>query len=174
MRVLSGAYLWRSTPSRGRNHDRQAKTPLPLRELRQRYGRMGQTLLRAVRYVRRARMRARRPRLASAGTRGSAPTARQRQGMAMRQAIMTKYLGPTNVWGTRVKAACYGGTTTIGWDHRFGSVENHARAARALAKKMGWSGTWYGGPLPNESGYAFVADDVPFRFTPEPTQRQPS
>ena len=56
----------------------------------------------------------------------------------MRQAIETKYLGPTNTKGARVKASCQVGSVTIPWDHALDPVANHAAAARALIRKWGW------------------------------------
>jgi hypothetical protein len=72
----------------------------------------------------------------------------------MRQAITTKYLGPTNSRGSRVKATASAGSVTLSWDHALDSDENHRAAALALAAKFGWDGEWIGGGL--EHGYAFV------------------
>jgi hypothetical protein len=63
----------------------------------------------------------------------------------MRQAIFTKFLGPTNSRGSRVKASADAGSVTVSWDHALNSSENHRAAAMALAVKFGWSGTWVGG-----------------------------
>lgn len=71
------------------------------------------------------------------------------------QAIVTKYLGPTNVRGSRVKATAAGGTITIGWDNRYNSEVNHALACAALVQKMGWQGQWHQGGLPS-GDYCFV------------------
>lgn len=69
------------------------------------------------------------------------------------QAIVTKYLGPTNLKGTRVKAACEAGQITVSWDHALNADENHDAAAHALAKKLGWDVAPYrklvGGTLPD-------------------------
>jgi hypothetical protein len=77
----------------------------------------------------------------------------------MFQAISTKYLGPSNVRGARVKATAEAGSVTLSWDHRLNPPENHAAAAEALALKFGWTGPRYGqlvgGALPG-SGYAFI------------------
>lgn len=72
------------------------------------------------------------------------------------QAITTKYLGPTNYRGARVKATCEAGSVTVSWDHALGSEENHDAACRALALKLGWHGQWLGGDLPNTCGKAYV------------------
>lgn len=73
----------------------------------------------------------------------------------MRQAIATKFLGPTNSRGARVKASAEAGSLTVSWDYALGIEANHAAAARALALKLGWSGHWHGGGLPG-SGFVFV------------------
>lgn len=77
----------------------------------------------------------------------------------MFQAIETKWLGPTNVRGSRVKAKAEAGSITLPWDHSLNSDENHRKAAEALAAKFGWVGDYYGtlhgGALPGR-GYAFV------------------
>ena len=66
-----------------------------------------------------------------------------------RTTITTKYLGPTNSRGSRVKAIARnswgelrGASVTISWDHSLNSAENHAEAVRALADSLGWVGTW--------------------------------
>lgn len=59
------------------------------------------------------------------------------------QAITTKYLGPTDRRGSRVKASCLAGHLTLEWDDRFNSDQNHAMAAMALAKKLDWTGNRY-------------------------------
>lgn len=56
-----------------------------------------------------------------------------------RQAIVTKYLGPTNVKGSRVKATAQAGSVTLSWDDAANSAENHAAAAQALVRRFGWA-----------------------------------
>lgn len=63
----------------------------------------------------------------------------------MRQAITTKYLGPSNVRGSRVKASCQAGSLTLDWTHSLNGNENHMAAAQALANRLGWDGEWVGG-----------------------------
>lgn len=73
------------------------------------------------------------------------------------QAIETRYFGPTNYRGSRVKAISQATTVTVVWDHALNPEDNHAAAAQALIDKMGWQGKWIQGALPgNHSGYAFV------------------
>lgn len=72
------------------------------------------------------------------------------------QAITTKYLGPTNHRGGRIKATCYGGSVTIPCDHALDGDANHAAAAAKLVTKMGWNGDWIGGKSPNCDVYYYV------------------
>lgn len=55
------------------------------------------------------------------------------------QAIVTKFIGPTNHRGARVKATAQAGSITIEWDHARGIEENHDAAAVALCVKVGWT-----------------------------------
>lgn len=79
----------------------------------------------------------------------------------MFQAIVTKYIGPTNTRGSRVKATAAAGTITLPWADNLNSEENHSAAARALANKFGWGGAWHGGGLPNNSGNVYVSSTTP-------------
>lgn len=75
----------------------------------------------------------------------------------IRQAIVTKYVAPTNTRGGRVKATSGGGlSVTIGWDHGLDVAENHLAGAVALMKKHGWDqqNDLVQGGL--KDGYAFV------------------
>lgn len=74
----------------------------------------------------------------------------------MRQAIVTKYLGPTNHRGSRVKATAQAGSITVSWDHALSVEDNHKAAARALVTRWGWDGDWHGGATPDGGGYVFV------------------
>ncbi len=65
----------------------------------------------------------------------------------MYQAIITKFIGPTNFRGSRVKASADAGSMTVNWDHALNHEQNHDRAAQALAEKLQWGGKWYGGGL---------------------------
>ena len=74
----------------------------------------------------------------------------------MYQAIITKYVGPTNHKGARVIARTGSGVKiTVSWDHALDVPENHLAAARALAEKLNWDGVWVGGGTAD--GYAFVS-----------------
>ena len=75
----------------------------------------------------------------------------------MRQAIVTRYLGPTNFRGARVKASAQAGSVTIPWSHELDVDENHEKAAVALAFKFGWKyRKLAGGGLPDGKGNAYV------------------
>lgn len=64
------------------------------------------------------------------------------------QAIRTKYIGPTNYRGSRIKAIATAGSITLSWAHNLNSDENHRSAALALATKLGWTyGPFIGGTL---------------------------
>lgn len=75
----------------------------------------------------------------------------------MRQAIVTKYLGPTNLRASRVKATAQAGSITVYWDDALNESANHAAVARALAVKLGWTGGFVGGGMPQGLGYCFVS-----------------
>lgn len=75
------------------------------------------------------------------------------------QAITTRYFGPTNTKGSRVKATAAAGSITVGWDDRLNHDRNHCLAAKKLALKFGWGyGTWHQGGLPN-GDRVFVCPD---------------
>ena len=95
------------------------------------------------------------------------------------QTIITKYLGPTNHRGSRIKArqsASYAGTPksiTIDWDYSLSTEQNHRAVAMALAAKMNWAGDWVGGDN-GSTGYSFVnasaAHDERMTFNQENTE----
>ncbi|WP_287461191.1 hypothetical protein [Sphingomonas sp.] len=74
----------------------------------------------------------------------------------MRQAITTKYLGPTTYRGARVWANSARGAVTLPFDYELGVDGMHARAAKALAEKLGWNGLWIAGGAPDERGNVYV------------------
>jgi hypothetical protein len=78
----------------------------------------------------------------------------------MFQAITTKFLGPTNHRGARIKARAHVGSVTVGWDYSLSSCENHTAAALALAEKWGWEGEWLGGTTYTNEGYTFVRTEL--------------
>lgn len=72
------------------------------------------------------------------------------------QAITTRYIGPSNTRGSRIKARAAAGSITIPLDDSLGVEARHAKAAEALARKFGWHGQWFQGGSPDETGYVFV------------------
>jgi hypothetical protein len=77
------------------------------------------------------------------------------------QTILTKYHGPTNTKGARVCAYAFAGKMCLPLDYSLSTEENHTNAARALALKLGWRGTYRGGSLPNGEGFAYVCCEGP-------------
>ena len=63
------------------------------------------------------------------------------------QTITTKYLGPTNTKGTRIKANHTGEekSVTVSYNYALSNEGNHKEAAAALAKKLEWHGEYLGG-----------------------------
>lgn len=57
------------------------------------------------------------------------------------QAIITKYLGPTDTRGSRIKATAAAGSVTLSYDCALDSDGNHRAAAEALCVKLGWVST---------------------------------
>lgn len=74
----------------------------------------------------------------------------------MAQAITTKYIGATNSKGARIKATCQAKSVTIPYDYEGNADSVHTKAAKALADKLGWRGSWAGGGLPDGKGNAYV------------------
>ena len=72
------------------------------------------------------------------------------------QAIETRYLGPTNTKGGRIKASAWAGSVTLPYDHALSTEKNHAKAAFALLLKMGWNGKYAQGGNVKGDGYYFV------------------
>ena len=64
------------------------------------------------------------------------------------QAIVTKYIGPTNTKGARIKAIAAGGSVTVPFDYE---GNEHEIAAKALCAKFGWPWDHISGSLPDGS-----------------------
>ena len=81
----------------------------------------------------------------------------------MRQAIETRFIGPTNTHGSRIKAICQARTVTVERDHALNIEDAHFAAALTLAQKLGWTtdgSNMRGGGMPGKhTGYAFVFID---------------
>lgn len=71
------------------------------------------------------------------------------------QAITTKYIGPGNVRGSRLKVECAAKTIFVEWEPSLGVDDNHEAAARALASKLGWKAEWFHGVL-KDGRHVFV------------------
>lgn len=67
------------------------------------------------------------------------------------KAIRTKYIGPSNVKGSRLSATTgeTGQRIIMTWDDALNSSDMHAKGARALADKFGWQGELIGGGFPD-------------------------
>lgn len=55
-----------------------------------------------------------------------------------RQAIETKFMGPTNYRGERIMASCLAGNITVLWNYEKSIEENHTIAATKLIEKLKW------------------------------------
>lgn len=74
------------------------------------------------------------------------------------KAITTKYFGPGNVKGSRIKAFdCDGNSVTISYPHELSGEAVYLKAAKTLCQKMKWEGDLIGGAIKN--GYTFVFVD---------------
>lgn len=69
------------------------------------------------------------------------------------QAILTKYLGPTNYRGSRIKAmaSSRGPYVVLPWDYGLDQTGNHDAAAAELAAQLDWLGNWQGGDMDADS-----------------------
>lgn len=81
----------------------------------------------------------------------------------MRKAITTKFYGPTDRLGSRIRASAAGvGNLFISLEHELSIDGRHALAAKELAVKYGWHGLWVAGGMPDETGncYVNIADAI--------------
>lgn len=72
------------------------------------------------------------------------------------QAIETKYLGPTNTKGARIKATAWAGSVTVPYAHELSTEDAHKAAALTLIAKFGWTGAFAQGGNAKGDGYCFV------------------
>ena len=72
----------------------------------------------------------------------------------VRQAVSTRYRGPTNTRGSRIIAQAEAGRMSFPYDHALDLYANHAAAAAAFAERWGWDGEYVGGGT--QDGYCFV------------------
>lgn len=75
------------------------------------------------------------------------------------KAIFTKYLGPTNFRGARVKATEPDGRFIMqAWKYDLSQEANHLSAAEALKVHLGWDGVTHMGWI--RGGYVHVFDST--------------
>ena len=79
------------------------------------------------------------------------------------QAIRTKYLGPTDTRGSRIRASCDAGSITIPYPHELSGQAVHRAAVDALLIKLDWAsdqmhqdGPMLGGSFSKGGEYVFV------------------
>lgn len=81
----------------------------------------------------------------------------------MPQTIITRFLGPTNHRGSRIKATAWRASVTVPYDYALGD-RSHAAAAEALCDKLtatGDGGFWrviLGAETPDATGFAFIIE----------------
>ena len=76
------------------------------------------------------------------------------------QAIVIKFLCPTNVKGSRYKAIAEAGSVTLSTDFALNGEGNAARAALALCDKFGWPGDLIVSSLPTGGYVAVLQSDT--------------
>lgn len=72
------------------------------------------------------------------------------------QAIETKFLGPTNTKGARIKASAQAGSVTIPFDYESWVEHAHDLAAIALITKLARWGVWARGSQADGTGSVYV------------------
>ena len=65
----------------------------------------------------------------------------------IRQAIKTKFMGPTNFKGSRIVAECAAKRIVLSWKSELSPSENHVHAAKQLADSLGWNEALIAGQL---------------------------
>jgi hypothetical protein len=76
------------------------------------------------------------------------------------QAIVTRYLGPTNSRGSRIAARASAGRCFVEYEDGLSPDRNHRAAAMKLANKFGWYGIWHEGELPGPHAESvYVCED---------------
>ena len=79
--------------------------------------------------------------------------------IASRAIIKTKFIGPTNYRGARIKATCQAGSITIPYPYDLSSSDVHWAGAKALIEKLGlmWGDKFTVGS--DNDGYYFIPCD---------------
>lgn len=87
------------------------------------------------------------------------------------KAITTKYIGPTDYKGARIRVKAEGLPSILyHWNDGLNIDANHTAAAKAFAEEHEWAGQWCGGGLPDQTGNCYVR--IPSFFTtPSGTKR---
>lgn len=78
------------------------------------------------------------------------------------RAITTKFFGPTDFQGSRIRATDGWTSKTIPYSHELSVDKNHRAAATAFAKKNNWSGTWAQGSIKEQQ--VFVCIDASYEI----------
>ncbi len=90
------------------------------------------------------------------------------------QAIETKYLGPTNTKGARIKASAEAGNVTVPFEYGPGTDGAHDLALIALVTKLEWWGVWARGGKADSTGNVYVCISRPDSMrTPHPQVTSP-
>lgn len=76
------------------------------------------------------------------------------------QAIVTKWMPPTDTRGSRIKVWCDAKALVVPWDHEYGAQVNHQNAIAKLLRAQGWGGQWVTGAAPKRSPHFLVAVHV--------------
>ena len=80
------------------------------------------------------------------------------------KSIETKYVGPSNVKGSRIIATdCGDHRLIMSYDCAWSNEENHMNAAKQLCERLHWTGSLWGGHT--KSGMVFVFADSSNSFT---------
>lgn len=74
------------------------------------------------------------------------------------QAIQTRYIGPTNYLGSRVKAysEAFPRGVIVPFDYALNTEARHDAAARAFIVAKCWHGSWVRGGSPDGRGFVYV------------------
>ncbi len=91
----------------------------------------------------------------------------------MRQSITTKFIGPTNSRGARIKAIARKAdsigsemSVTVPFEY-IGTDKAHTAAARVCAEKYNWFGLWVGGGNVDGTGNVYVNVGAPSTELPD-------
>lgn len=81
----------------------------------------------------------------------------------MKKAIQTKYIGPTNTRGSRIRVKANGVASKLyDFSHADSIDQRHAKAAQAFITAHDWPGVWIAGGMPDETGSIYCGLDGSF------------